>query len=121
VSKSGRTWFPLDVAFTADDKILAAGERAGWLYLAMLGRIYLTKHHGVITRLEVGSLGIPGWDKRLGDLVKVGLIQYLEDGVYLLPAWEDWQGDPQRAQYMRAWRAKKAREGIHLAGQESEG
>lgn len=118
MSKTGRTWFPLDVNYTSDDRVLEAGERAGWLYLAMLGKIYSSRQHGVITRKQVGTLGVPGWEKRMTDLQRVGLIKSLDPEVYLVPAWQDWQGNPQRAAYMRKWRAQKAREGLRLAEQE---
>ena len=118
MSKAGRTWFPLDVNYTSDDRVLEAGERAGWLYLAMLGKIYSARHHGVITRREIGTLGVPGWEKRMTELVRVGLVKSLDTEVYLIPAWQEWQGNPQRAAYMRQWRAKRARDDMRIVGQE---
>jgi hypothetical protein len=109
MSKDGRTWFPLDAAFTSEDKVADAGERAGWLYIAMLGRIKTAGAHGTLTKKQIGMLGIRGWEGRLADLVRVGLVIQLDPNVYRIPAWEDWQGGSQRAAYMRQWRAKAAK------------
>lgn len=121
MSKTGRTWFALDIHFTVEDKILDAGERAGWLYLAMLGRIYGNGSHGVITRKQLATLGISGWERRMTELLRVGLVRQLDRDVYCLPAWQDWQGNAQRAAYMREWRAKKtAAPRLRVADQEDD-
>jgi hypothetical protein len=107
MAKEGRAWFPLDVNFWRDPKVIEAGERAAVLYLAMLGQIRLNGHHGTITGAEMARLGITGHVPRLQRLLAVGLVAPLIEDVYVLPAWEDWQPDKTRAAYMRAWREQR--------------
>jgi len=109
MSKPGRSWLPLDANFTRDPTIIAAGERAGWLYLAILGQLKLTGARGIVSRGEVQSLGVSGWEARLGALERVGLVKETEDvGTYSIPAWSAWQhGSFDRAAYMREYRARQ--------------
>ena len=109
MSKPGRSWLPLDANFTRDPSIVAAGEAAGWLYLAILGQLKLTGAAGMISRAEVYALGIDRPGPRLVSLSRVGLVKETDQpGVYYLPAWESWQHGPtDRAAYMREWRARQ--------------
>ena len=109
MSKPGRSWLPLDANFTRDPTVIAAGERAGWLYLAILGQLKLTGAAGIVTQGEVASLGIRQWEQRLRDLERVGLVKESDDaGSYSVPAWQSWQHGPtDRAAYMREWRARQ--------------
>lgn len=112
MAKPGRRWFPLDVAFTRDEQVLEVGERAFWLYLAMLAHIYESKKHGVISVRELNTIYLKGesWRKRIPPLLKVGMVVQLDPDVYHVPAWEGWQPNEHRAAYMRSWREQKRRE-----------
>ena len=109
MSKPGRSWLPLDANFTRDPTIIDAGERAAWLYLAILGQLKLTGAPGIVTQREIATLGIARWEPRLRDLARVGLVKESEDaGSYEVPAWRSWQhGNEDRAAYMRGWRARQ--------------
>ena len=109
MSKPGRSWLPLDANFTRDPTVIAAGERAAWLYLAILGQLKLTGSPGIVTRREILALGIERITTRLTDLERVGLVKMTDDpGVYEVPAWRSWQhGNDDRAAYMREWRARQ--------------
>lgn len=109
MSKPGRAWLPLDANFTRDPTIIAAGESASWLYLAILGQLKLTGATGIITRKEILALGIDRPGARLTSLERVGLVKPTdESGVYVVPAWASWQhGNADRAAYMREWRARQ--------------
>jgi len=112
MSKTGRLWFPLDANFTRDPTILDAGERAAWLYLAILGQLKSTGAQGIITLREIKTLGIPIIEPRLRALERVGLLKQTDArDVYELPAWHAWNAvSYDRAAYMRAWRARQKTE-----------
>ena len=109
MSKPGRMWLPLDASFTEDPRVLEAGERAAWLYLAILGKVKRTGTRGMITRDEVQTLGIRSYQRRLSALIDAGLIEEspYSPRLLIVPAWEAWQADSERAAYMRAYRARK--------------
>ena len=109
MSKPGRSWLPLDANYTRDPTIIAAGESAAWLYLAILGQLRLTGAAGIITRREIGALGIDRVGPRLASLERVGLVKETDErGTYSIPAWQSWQhGNEDRAAYMRGWRARQ--------------
>jgi hypothetical protein len=110
MSKPNRIWLPVDANFTRDPDILKAGERAGWLYLAILGQIKMSGAAGVITAAEVKALGLRDVQSRLPPLVRYGLLERTNDpDVYWVPAWEAWQGNQDRATYMREWRSRAKR------------
>jgi hypothetical protein len=113
MSKPGRMWLPLDASFTEDPRVLEAGERAAWLYLAILGKVKRTGTRGMILRDELPGLGIRQYQRRLAALIDAGLIVESSQSARLLviPAWESWQADSERAAYMRAYRARKRSDG----------
>jgi hypothetical protein len=112
MAKPGRQWFPVDARFTRDEQVLEAGERAFWLFLAMLAHIYETRNPGIITRRELDTIYLqgPGWHARMPALLKVGLVIQLDPDRYQVPAWESWQGTSDRAAYMREWRRQRKQE-----------
>lgn len=113
MAKRGRTWFALDVSFTHDAKIRAAGESAAWLYLSMLCEVYLAHTHGVLTRDDVVALHVPRWETRVTRLMKAGLVEKVpaNPDLYVILAWQDWQSDSARASYMRSYRARRRLDG----------
>lgn len=82
--KPGMIYFPLDVEFFDNDKILTVGERPGWLYLAMNARAKKLLTDGLLTRLQIERLHISGWQKRLDALVDAKLVMVTDDGRYLI-------------------------------------
>ena len=109
VGKDGRHWFPLENGFTRDNRILDAGERAGWLFIAILGHISEHKRPGYITDTELAVLGVTGWRKRLDALIGTGLLEKHDDHTYRVPSWDAWRipVDQDHAAYMREWRKRK--------------
>lgn len=92
---SPRLYIPLDARFFDDDKILKAGERAAWLFLAILTTIKLDNSDGVISHRKIVRLGIQGYPQRLQKLQTVGLIMEMESDeldeiTYLVPSWSRW-------------------------------
>lgn len=83
----GRVYLPLDVEFMEDDRIIEAGEKAGWLYLAMCLRAKRLLSDGKLTARQVSRLPVSGQSPRLKALVDVGLIRHEGDG-YRITAWD---------------------------------
>lgn len=93
--KSPRLYIPLDARFFDDDKILKAGERAAWLFLAILTTIKLDNADGMISHRKIARLGIQGYPQRLQKLQTIGLILEMESDeldeiMYLVPSWSRW-------------------------------
>jgi len=76
----GRVYLPLDVEFMEDDRIAEAGEKAGWLYLAMCLRSKQLMSDGRLTERQVTRLPVAGQAARLAALVRTGLVEQTEDG-----------------------------------------
>lgn len=105
---ASRIYVPLDVNFFDDDRIIAAGEAAGWLYLAMCAKAKQLDNDGVITRPQVERLHIKGWQKRLLRLVEVGAVEEAGEGVYGIAGWLNWNESKQsRAERLQADRDRK--------------
>lgn len=89
---TARLYVPLDASFFDDDKVLEAGERAGWLYLNMLCKAKATDADGVFTKPQIAKLGVPGWKPRLDALLRTELVVELPQspGSYAIAAWLNW-------------------------------
>lgn len=93
---AAKVYVPLDVTFFGDDKILAAGERAAWLYLHMMAQSKASDSDGYLSKLQVQKLAVPGWQSRLKSLLAVvdhdggRLVVEPEHGMYYLPAYPKW-------------------------------
>ena len=93
---ASKIYVPLDVTFFGDDKILAAGERAAWLYLHMMTQSKASDSDGFLSKLQVAKLAVPGWQSRLKALLAVvdhdggRLVTEPEPGTYYLPAYPKW-------------------------------
>ncbi len=81
------TYVPLDVEFFDNDKILNAGEKAAYLYLAMCCRAKKLLSDGRLSSSQVERLHVPGWKQRLTALVTAGLVVVTDDGGYLIIGW----------------------------------
>jgi len=106
-----RLYVPLDASFPDDDKIVEAGERAGWLYIHMLCKCKSIDTDGVLTKAQIAKLGVPGWQPRLAALIKVhAVIESTETpGAYEIPAWLGWnKSRQQRADDRAKDRTRKA-------------
>lgn len=93
--KTPRLYVPLDARFFEDDRVIRAGERAAYLYLAILCAVKADGTNGVITHLKIGRLHVDGWRPRLQKLLDVGLLLELEspeldDVTYYVNAWTHW-------------------------------
>lgn len=86
---ASRIYVPLDANFFDDDKVLAAGEQATYLYLAMMARAKQLDTDGVLTTLQIERLNVKGWQKRLAKLVEVGLVDHAID-CYGIVGWLKW-------------------------------
>ena len=74
MARKQKLYLPLDVEFFDDDKILAVGEKAGWLYLALCCEAKRRMSDGWVTKRQVIALQIPGWQARVATLVTAGLV-----------------------------------------------
>lgn len=81
----GRLFLPLDVEFMDDDKVVDAGEKAGWMYVAMCLRSKRLMSDGFLTVGQVSRLHVTAQAPRLAALLRVGLIEEV-DGGYLVCA-----------------------------------
>lgn len=105
--RPSRIYVPLDANFFDDDKVLEAGEAAGWLYLAMCAKAKRVDTDGILTRLQVESLHIKGWQKRMERLIAVELIATAADS-YGICGWLNWNDSvEERAAKREADRLRK--------------
>lgn len=86
---ASKVYVPLDVAFFDDARIVAAGERAAWLYLNMLCKAKGLDSDGVLTRQQVARLSVPGWSNRLTALAEAGAIAIDGESVSIV-GWLNW-------------------------------
>jgi hypothetical protein len=113
-----RLYVPLDVAFFDDDKIEQAGEKAAYLYLAMLAKAKTIDRDGVLTKGQITRLGIPGTPARLKALLDAELVFELpmQRDVYAIGAWHRWNESAEdRARRLKEDRERKAREAAERA------
>jgi hypothetical protein len=114
--KSEWFWVKLSNNFVNDPKIVAAGEAAGWLYVA--GLCYSGTHltDGVIPKKTVNLLVDKNGIARANRLVEVGLWEVLDKDTYLVHNYSVHQNtsediDEKREEWRKrqaAWRAIKA-------------
>ena len=110
MARTARLYVPVSVAFFDDDMVVAAGERAGWLYLAMLARIKAQDADGLISRQQVSRLNVPGWQRRLEALIEYGLVEQLTPETYKVPGWFNWnESSAERAERLAKDRDRKAK------------
>lgn len=108
MARTARLYVKLDAAFFDDAKILAAGERAAWLYLQLLCKAKSLDCDGRFSPKQVEKLGVPGWKARLKTLIDVGLITTEGDGVNIAK-WLDWNDSAaERQEKLEAERKRKA-------------
>lgn len=107
MAKTRRTWIPLDVNFTREDKVLEAGWPAARLYLAALGHLYGTgAADGRLTRKVVSTLGVSGWENLAGRLIKAGLWADPDPDTFQVVAWDEWNEVSPEARRQREYRAR---------------
>lgn len=102
-------YLPLDIEFFDNDRVITAGEKPAWLYLAMCCRAKRLLSDGVLSEQQIDRLHVPGWRKRLDKLVEVGLVVPTDDGRYLIIGWLERNLSAARVESMRA--ADRARKG----------
>lgn len=91
-----KLFVPLDVDWASDDKILAAGPVASYLFLASLGFAKRTMSDGRIARAQLLAIapGVPNAAKHAATLVEVGLWNVTSEG-WTIPSWL--KSNPSRA------------------------
>ena len=108
---ASRIYVPLDSNFFDDDKVLAAGEQATYLFLAMMARAKQLDTDGVLTVQQVERLQVKGWRRRIERLVDVGLVEEAP-GCYGIAGWLKWNESREaRAARLAAERRRKAEKG----------
>lgn len=85
--RPGRLFLPLDAGFPDDDRIVQAGERAGWLFIAMCCAAKRLGTDGVLSERQITRLLVPGWRSRLARLVETELVFDQQDGTYAIASW----------------------------------
>lgn len=80
-------YLPLDIEFFDNDRVISAGEKAGWLYIAMCCRAKRLLSDGVLSEQQIDRLHITGWRKRLDALLDVGLVVPTDDDRFLILGW----------------------------------
>ncbi len=106
---AARLYVPLDVSFLDDQKVISAGEQAGWLYIAMLLKAKQVDNDGILTRTQIERLAIRGWQKRLAALVDQGLVVETIADHYAIAGWLNWnESKDSRASRLKAEREAKA-------------
>lgn len=117
--KSARIYLPLDVSFMDDDKIIRAGEQAGWLYLAMALKCKALGVDGVLSDVQVARLHVPDWQERLEVLIREKAVVERKNG-YFLPAYLSWN-ESTKEKAARLERDRKRKAGQHGKTTEGEG
>lgn len=85
--RKGGLFLPLDVHFTEDDKVIAAEEKAAWLYLCMSLASKRLGTDGLLTTRQIERLHVAAWKPRLDRCIDVGLVIEIEPDVYAIAAW----------------------------------
>lgn len=95
-----RPYLALDPGFMDDPDIVAVGEKAAWLYLAMAldARQHMTD--GLVSHHRLERLGVNGWKPRLATLLSAGLVVDTPDG-YLLPGYLKWNRSQREYDYRK--------------------
>jgi len=108
---ASKIYVPVDVLFFDDARMVDAGERAQYLYLAMLAKAKGLDSDGVLTRQQVSRLTISGWQARLRDLERVGAVAVDGDQI-TITAWLNWNEstDARRARLEKDRRRKAEKE-----------
>ena len=106
---AARIYVPLDVSFFDDDKVIEAGEAAGWLFLNMMTKAKAVDEDGSLSTAQMQRLGVKGWERRAARLVAVGLVDEPTPGVFYIANWLKWNESKKvRADKREADRIRKA-------------
>lgn len=109
-----RLYVPLDVSFFDDEKVIQAGEKATYLYLAMLTKAKQLDTDGVLTAGQIAKLSIDsprGTAARLKSLLEVEMVVEvpMARDTYAIVAWHKWnESRDDRASRLEADRRRKA-------------
>ena len=86
--RKGAAFLPLDVHFLDDERIIEAGEPAGWLYLAMCLKSKALLSDGILSETQIARLHMKDWRRRLERLHALELVWPTEDGRWWITAWD---------------------------------
>lgn len=88
MARKSRLYLPLDVTFFDDDRIIAAGDGAALLYLAMCLKIKALGSDGKLSGGQISRLGRPKWQSELKRLMAVeAILLDRETDFYIVAAW----------------------------------
>lgn len=116
---ASKIYVPLDVAFFDDARIVAAGEKAAWLYLNMLTKAKALDCDGILTRQQIARLAVPGWQARLRALEAAGAVQLDQDEV-TITGWLKWN-EPASSRRERLEQQRQAKAEYRARRQAEEG
>lgn len=93
--KTPRLYVPLDARFMDDDRVIRAGERAAFLYVAILCAVKLDDADGTITLRKIHRLHVDNCKPRLEKLLAEGLLLDItgpesDEVTYLVAGWGKW-------------------------------
>lgn len=95
-------YLPLDIEFFDNDRVIRAGEKAGWLYIAMCCRAKRLLSDGILSEQQIDRLHIAGWRKRLDALIDVGLVIPTDDDRFLILGWLERNMSAEQVEQSRA-------------------
>lgn len=109
---ASRIYVPLDANFFDDDKVVAAGEAAAFLFLNILTKAKQLDKDGLLTTPQIERLAVKGWQRRLARLVEVGLVEQTLPDTYVVSGWLNWnESAAARAARLKADRERKPKKG----------
>lgn len=85
--RKGSLWLPLDVNFLEDDRIVEAGEKPTYLFLAMCLAAKRLGTDGFLTARQLERLHVPGWRGRLDTLVRLQLVEDCGADLWGISSW----------------------------------
>lgn len=80
----GEIYLPLSVDFCSNPRLLRAGERAGWLYIAAALLSKRVMSDGFIEEVQLPTLGLKGVRARADALVREGLWERVNGGYQIV-------------------------------------
>lgn len=121
MARAPRLYVPLDLGFFDDVRIMRAGEKAGWLYLAMTTRARSLDTDGLLFTEQIAKLAIPGWKQRLAALVREDLVTETAPDCYFIRSYRKWNDTAGERAQQKADEAKRKAEARAKAAAEAKG
>jgi hypothetical protein len=88
MGRRGHLYLPVDVHFLDDDRIVAAGDAAALLFLAMCLKAKALGTDGRLSEIQISRLARPKWKSELRRLLDVQAVLWDESTKdYFISAW----------------------------------